>query len=63
MCNSRIASHCLVYWMEEDSVTVVKRRQVIGENEEVGEERSVKWGRKSYKAKIAALGKCGYTEI
>ena len=45
-CNSHIVSHCLVYWIEEHSVIVVKKWQVIGENEELGEERNVKWRRK-----------------
>ena len=60
LCIILVASHCWVYCVEEDSVTVVKRRQVVGEDE-VGEERNVKWGKTCYKAKIAACGKCLHT--
>lgn len=56
-----VATHCLVYWLEEDSVAVVKRQQVQGGDEEIGEERNVKWGKKCYKAKVAAVGKLLHT--
>ena len=51
-----VGSHCLVYWVEENCVAVVRRQQLIGDGE-IGEVQSVKWGKKCYKAKIAATGK------
>ena len=51
-----VGSHCLVYWVEEDCVAVVKRQQVIGDGE-IGEVQNVKWGKRCYKARIAATGK------
>ena len=50
-----------MYWTEEGSVVVVKSQQVVGGDGEVGEEQDVKWGKKCYKAKIAAIGKCLHT--
>ena len=51
-----IVSHCLVYWVEEDSIAVVKRQQVMGDGE-IGEVQNVKWGKKCYRVKVAAVGK------
>ena len=51
-----VGSHCLVHWMEENCVAVVRRQQVIGDGESA-ETHNVKWGRKCYKARIAATGK------
>ena len=47
--------HCLVFWLEEELVSVVHSKSVMGETV-VGEERMVKFGKNSYRAKILATG-------
>ena len=56
--HSSVVSHSLVYWPGEACVTVVSRQQVLGEHIEVREENDVKWGKKYYKASVAAIGEC-----
>ena len=51
-----VAEHYLVYWPEEDSVSVVPVENVQ-EKCEVGKECEVKLGRKCYKGKVCAIGK------
>ena len=51
-----VGSHYLVYWVEENCVAVVRRQQVIGDGE-IGETHNMNWGKKCYKARIAATGK------
>lgn len=46
----------LVYWIEEDSLTVVEEDRVDGVHS-VGEMCGVKCGKNVYKGKIAATGK------
>ena len=55
-----VASHYLVYWVEQDCVVIVKREQVMGDGE-IGTEQDVRWGKKCYKAKVAAIGNCMHT--
>lgn len=47
--------HCLVFWLNEELVSVVHSKSEMGEIL-VGEERMVKFGKNSYRAKILAAG-------
>ena len=48
--------HCLVYWIQEKMVSVVKKNNVKDNDVEVGKESQVQFGRKLYAAIIAAIG-------
>ena len=63
VCMLFVESHCLVYWVDEDCVAVVKRQKVMGGDGKVGEQRDVKWGKKCYRARIAAIGKHMHAHI
>lgn len=52
--------YLLVYWEEEDGVSVVVEDQV-DRVAPVGESCSVKCGKSAYPGKIAAVGKWAYT--
>ena len=56
--HSSVVSHCLVHWSGEGCIAVMSRQQVLGQHIEVGKEYSVKWGKKCYKASVAAIGEC-----
>ncbi len=49
--------YCLVLWPEEESTTIVLKRDVVGTRSvELGEERQVKVGLNQYTGKILAIG-------
>ena len=50
-------SHCFVFWLDEGTVTVVKRKQVQADVVVIGKEEDVVWHRNiKYRAKVAAVG-------
>ena len=52
-----LGSHCFVLWLDEGTVTVVKRKQVQADVVVIGKEEDVVWHRNiKYRAKVAAIG-------
>ena len=48
---------CLIYWEEEDSVSVVKTSDVVNGSLSVGEQCTVKFNKELYPRKIVGSGK------
>lgn len=53
--------YCLVFWLDEELVSVVEEKNVIGEVIAGAEGKNmVKFGRSCYQAKILAVGELTY---
>ena len=50
-----LAQFALIFWEEEDSASVVKEKDILGDLV-VGESSDVKIGKKVYKGKVSAIG-------
>ena len=54
--------YCLVFWLEEELVSVVEEKNVIGEVI-AGGKKMVKFGRSCYQAKLLAVGELTYSAL
>lgn len=54
--------YCLVFWLDEELVSVVEEKNVIGEVI-AGGKNMVKFGRSCYQAKILAVGELTYSVL
>ena len=61
----RAQSCTLVFWPEENSVTVLSSTKVTTSQEnglQVGDDCTVMFGKSPYNGKVAALGRCFYSK-